>query len=374
MKSTDWIKLGGCVAFAALLFTGCTSKPKTQDTYTGILSSRGMLPPATVGGAAHHKTVKPATAVATAPKAADDDFVVVEDDNAAPKSEAPVVAPQPETKPEVKAEANKNLPAAPADGRKVPDFGGKNGKSAAGATGTATYVVKRGDIFARIARNHGIKSADLLAMNPSVKDPSKILVGQKLNVPGNGSATTAASTPAVAPKSGAPRENLPADGVYTVVANDSLWTVAKRFGVKRDEIKSWNNLSSDKLRVGQKLKLRADAKLPAGTTAPTAPAKPATPAPAQPVAEPATPVAAPVEAPATTAPEAVEGPVITPAQNAPQEITIDWGIMDENDTLENIASQMGCSVDDLLRLNPNVKSDADLKIGGSIKVPQRVVE
>ncbi len=267
------------------------------------------------------------------------------------------------------------MPAAPVDGRKVPDFGGKSGKASAAAasTGTAVYVVKRGDIFSRIAHNHGLKNAELLAMNPSVKDPSKIIVGQKLNVPGNGAeAVRANASTASASKSSASvaRESLPADGVYTVVANDSLWTIAKRFGVKRDEIKSWNNLSSDKLRVGQKLKLRADANVPASAGKSAAPVK------AAPVAPEAKPVeAAPAPAPVVENPP-VDGPVVTPAaqQSTAQDFTSDWGINDENDTLENIASQMGCSVDDLLRLNPNIKSDADLKIGTTIKVPLRVVE
>ena len=40
---------------------------------------------------------------------------------------------------------------------------------------------------------------------------------------------------------------------YTVKSGDTLWSIAKRFGISVDELKKINNLTSNSLRVGQTL-------------------------------------------------------------------------------------------------------------------------
>ena len=41
---------------------------------------------------------------------------------------------------------------------------------------------------------------------------------------------------------------------YTVRDGDSLWTIAKRYGVTVSELRQWNGLGSNsRLRIGQKL-------------------------------------------------------------------------------------------------------------------------
>ena len=214
-------------------------------------------------------------------------------------------------------------------------------------------------------------------MNPAVKDASKIQVGQKLSVPGgakaadNGAAAVNGKGDTAA-KPGA-SEKIPADGIYTVAANDSLWTIGRRFGVRRDDIRSWNNLASDKLKVGQMLKLRPDAKLPA-SAASAANGKAATPPKPAADASPAAPVtpqpapAAPVPPEGADGSTAVEPPVVTPAPAAPANV-IEWSVTDPSDTIETIAHVWNCSVEELLRLNPGIKTNADLKIGTVIKVP-----
>ena len=42
------------------------------------------------------------------------------------------------------------------------------------------YVVEKGDTLGQIAANLGIKMADILKMNPSIKNPNKIEVGQRI--------------------------------------------------------------------------------------------------------------------------------------------------------------------------------------------------
>lgn len=381
-----FVKIGGCAALAALLFSasGCaTSKPQPQGDYSGILSNRGILPP-TMVGTAHHRNVaaRPAAPARKAgsdagfalPSEDDDAFALAPEESAQKPAASGAVAPEAPAKPSAAA-----MPVAPPDGRQVPDFGGKGGKAAT-AAGASTYVVQKGDSISRIAHRHGIKTAELLAMNPAVKDASKIQVGQKLSVPGGVKAADSGAAAAngkgdTAAKPGA-SEKIPADGIYTVAANDSLWTIGRRFGVRRDDIRSWNNLASDKLKVGQMLKLRPDAKLPASAagTASAANGKAATPPKPAADASPAAPVtpqpapAAPVAPEGADGSTAVEPPVVTPAPAAPANV-IEWSVTDPSDTIETIAHVWNCSVEELLRLNPGIKTNADLKIGTVIKVP-----
>ena len=49
--------------------------------------------------------------------------------------------------------------------------------------------------------------------------------------------------------------NTAAETVYTVKSGDTLWSIAKSHNVTIDHIKKKNNLKSDELKVGQKLKL-----------------------------------------------------------------------------------------------------------------------
>ena len=44
---------------------------------------------------------------------------------------------------------------------------------------------------------------------------------------------------------------------YSVRKGDNLWTIAKSQGVKVNDLKRWNNLRSNDLKLGQQLKLQA---------------------------------------------------------------------------------------------------------------------
>jgi len=46
-----------------------------------------------------------------------------------------------------------------------------------------TYVVKAGDTLSKIATRNGITLAQLLKLNPTITNPNKIKVGDKINLP-----------------------------------------------------------------------------------------------------------------------------------------------------------------------------------------------
>jgi LysM repeat protein len=151
-------------------------------------------------------------------------------------------------------------------------------------TGGPEYVVVQGDTLAKIAKKNGVSLKALVAANPGV-DPKKLHVKQKLVIPGSAKSAEAAPV-AVAGATEAGGE------LYTVKSGDTLSKIAKRHGTTIKALEAANNLTTTKIKVGEKLKVPAKAE--AAAPAPTADA---TAAPALP----------PVSAPAPAAPAPVPG-------------------------------------------------------------------
>lgn len=123
------------------------------------------------------------------------------------------------------------------------------------AVGGSEYVIASGDNFWTIGRKFGVSAKQIEQANPSVV-PTRMKIGQKINIPAP--APVAASAPAAAP--------VVDDGsTYTVKSGDTLGHIALQHKVKIAELKALNGLSTDLIRIGQKLKLPAAA-LPAGPT------------------------------------------------------------------------------------------------------------
>ncbi|MFA7173351.1 MAG: LysM peptidoglycan-binding domain-containing protein [Kiritimatiellia bacterium] len=161
-----------------------------------------------------------------------------------------------------------------------------------------TYVVKQGDSLSVIAYKHGINTAALRAANNLKSD--RILVGQKLQIPGKASTPAAAPakkvpappavksvvTPVVesppveiktavatppAPGLNVATPEVKVDGVdeeetpvaagdanlqtYTVKEGEDVYAVAIRWGVSPNEIKTLNNLKSIELKPGAVIKI-----------------------------------------------------------------------------------------------------------------------
>ena len=103
------------------------------------------------------------------------------------------------------------------------------------------HVVKSGETLYKIAQKYKCSVTDLKKWN-NLKS-TNIKVGQKLKVypPEKQSTTT--------PNSGSTTTT------YTVKSGDTLWSIAKKHNVSVEHIRKLNNLKSDNLKVGQKLKL-----------------------------------------------------------------------------------------------------------------------
>ena len=139
---------------------------------------------------------------------------------------------------------------------------------------TQEYVVAKGDTYSSIAKHFGVKVKEVEAANPTVL-PTKLKVGEKIQIhaPGGGTAGEGNLTPA---------PTATTETVYVVKSGDTLTKIAKDHGTTVKAIRAANDLKTDKIKVGEKLKVpekstateapAASAPAPAPEPAPSAPA------------------------------------------------------------------------------------------------------
>ena len=116
-----------------------------------------------------------------------------------------------------------------------------------------TYRVKSGDYLGKIASRYGTTVAKIKRWN-NLKS-NNIRVGQRLIIYRGGNAPASAGTSSSTSSSGSQSSAATAAGgtTYTVKSGDALSTIAERYKVTVSQLKKWNNLSSNNIRVGQKL-------------------------------------------------------------------------------------------------------------------------
>jgi membrane-bound lytic murein transglycosylase D len=137
------------------------------------------------------------------------------------------------------------------------------------ATAEATScVVRRGDSLTKLAREHNLTVAQLVAWNGL--DSETVVLGQRLTLraPAEGEAKADASrhqaTAAVAVKpvaakvaAAAPRntagKQVLSSQVHLVQPGDTLFNISRRFGVSVQKLREANHLTSDEVKLGQKL-------------------------------------------------------------------------------------------------------------------------
>lgn len=141
------------------------------------------------------------------------------------------------------------------------------------AAGT-THKVQKGETGVTIAKRHGVTLKALQEANPNV-NWNRLKVDDVVQIP---AASAPAPSSAAAPA--AAHEAAGTASVYEVKPGDTGTKIAKATGVSWKRIRAANNLKSDTVRVGQKLKIPGGS-APAASAAAPAPA----PAPA-PVAVP----------------------------------------------------------------------------------------
>lgn len=99
------------------------------------------------------------------------------------------------------------------------------------STNDITYTVKRGDNLYSIARKYNVSVSDLMSYNNLTNN--LLSIGQIIKIPSNGMTET----------------------IYIVQNGDTLYGIARKFNTTVDSIKRKNDLTSNILSIGQKLKI-----------------------------------------------------------------------------------------------------------------------
>jgi LysM repeat protein len=143
------------------------------------------------------------------------------------------------------------VPAAPTNQNPAPlPPENPNAGAAPPLPGGSDYKIVKGDTFSKVHLKFHVSLAALKAANPGV-DSAKLKVGQTIHVPAPAAAATAPSGPGAA----AGAEGAGGQPVYTVKSGDTLIKIARESGVKVKALREANNLKTNKIKVGQRLKL-----------------------------------------------------------------------------------------------------------------------
>jgi len=252
------------------------------------------------------------------------------------------------------------------------------------------YLVKPGDTLGKIAfKNHVSVKALRDANKLDPKRDKFLRVGQKLVIPGGKAAPGGApcAGPAKGGKKGpaarpANAPKLNADGTYTMVRGDTIPKVARKFGIRAKALQQANNLSDEdttKLQIGHKLVIPAgaDAQVKSAPKARgAAKAKPAAKKKAAPAAAPAAADAAKDDAGANLPPPASDGQtgggtLMPPPTTDNQVESSNFVPVGEAKTPAEFAAKHNITLEELLKLNPQLDPAAPLESNKMLFVPKK---
>lgn len=233
-----------------------------------------------------------------------------------------------------------------------------------------SYTIKRGETLSAIAARHRISWRELADYNRIV-DPDSVRAGQVILIPPGATGTAARTAPASERRetpTPAPTPVIAGEGTYVVQPGDNLTVIARRHDITVGALRQVNNLTGDRIVVGQTLKL------PEGTSG----------APRTSTTTTTTPRETPRETPAETIRDTPRRPTPQPApidrdvrlpdtpdrtEPAPAPSGPDFTILVEaGDTLKSISDSYVIPLEDLRRIN-NLGPNDEVREGDRLQIP-----
>jgi len=131
-----------------------------------------------------------------------------------------------------------------------------------GGSGVIHVVAPKETLFS-ISKAYGITVDELKQLNNLTSNA--LSVGQELTVKKrNTTVNTNSTTPITSPISSTPTQIKSKSGAHTVVGKETMFSIAKLYGITVQQLKEWNNLQGAELTPGQTLMVREPEK--AGNT------------------------------------------------------------------------------------------------------------
>lgn len=119
---------------------------------------------------------------------------------------------------------------------------------ASGLSEGTEHTIIKGDSFYTLSKKYNVSQRAIANANSGV-DPARLKIGQKIKIP---PASPSSATPA---GNGATAASAGNEKLYTVKSGDTLTRIAKSNGVTAKALRAENNLKTDQIKVGQKLKI-----------------------------------------------------------------------------------------------------------------------
>ena len=114
---------------------------------------------------------------------------------------------------------------------------------------TMDYKIMPGDRLYSLAKEYGTKVNAILGANPGL-DPKRLRVGQSIVIPRSSNSVAAA-----VPSASSNQTTVGSGKAYQVKRGDTLTRIARENGITLNTLRRANGLNSDRILIGQKLKI-----------------------------------------------------------------------------------------------------------------------